>query len=82
MPYKRRKTDNPPKNVMLHFDLIGNSFSKDKFVLVTRTQHDGKIVKETFHANKLPCFLNSLCKSDPDAYAQFLNKAINVLNSD
>jgi len=84
---KKRKTDKTgsmtetSKPPLIKYELIGNCFSKDSFILVTRTSNDGIQSKETFHANKLPCFLGGLLKNDPDAYAYFLNKAIVVLNT-
>lgn len=71
-----------PKRSTIKYEMIGNCFSKDSFILITKIAQDGKETKETFHANKFPCFLSGLLKTDPDAYAHFLNKAINVLNAD
>lgn len=65
----------------LKFTMLGNNFSKDKFIHYQRVTKDGALVEsQTFLASKFVTFLNDFLKRDPSKYDEYVNKIVAVLN--
>lgn len=76
---KRKAEDEGQKLRSVHYELLGNSFSSEKFIYLEIIEN-GRKKKETFPSGKFPVFLNMLHKKDATAYNSLLDKFIQTLN--